>query len=326
MNIMILSPGRRVDIVEYFKLAVHKEGGKVFTADMSKYAPALYSGDEHFVINKDFNNLDKYIEDVINICKDKEVNAIITLIDPELVLLSKNYDKFRKNGILPIVSSYDEINNTFDKYNFAINLKNKINVIPTFDGYEDAISALKNNMLNFPIFAKIRDGSGSAGIGKINSMDELQTYKYKKNFIFQPCLLKKEFGVDMYFDMISGKIVSLFIKHKINMRSGETDKAISIFREDIVNEVMKLQDMKFRGPIDVDVFEDENGTLYINEINPRFGGGYPHAYNSGVNFIDKIINNLSGIENEVSIGKYKRDLIMMKYNGALFIEKEKMQE
>lgn len=326
MNIMILSPGRRVDIVEYFKLAVHKDGGRVFTADMSRYAPALYSGDEHFVINKDFDNLDKYIEDVIYICKDKEVSAIITLIDPELVLLSKNYDKFKQNGILPIVSGYDEIKNTFDKYNFAINLKNKINVIPTFNGYEDAISALKSNKLSFPIFAKVRDGSGSAGIGKINSMDDLQGYKYKKNFIFQPCLLKKEFGVDMYFDMISGKIVSLFIKLKINMRSGETDKAISIFREDIVNEVMKLQDMNFKGPIDVDVFEDENGKLYINEINPRFGGGYPHAYNSGVNFIDKIINNLNGIENEISIGKYKKDLIMMKYNGALFIEKEKIQK
>ncbi|NLK95019.1 MAG: ATP-grasp domain-containing protein [Clostridiales bacterium] len=324
MNIMILSPGRRVDIVEYFKLAVHKVGGKVFTADMSKYAPALYSGDEHFVINKDFNNLDKYIQDVINICKDKEVNAIITLIDPELVLLAENYDKFKKNGIIPIVSDYDEIINTFDKYAFATSLKNKINVIPTFNGYEDAINAIENGELKFPIFAKVRNGSGSEGIGRINSIYELQGYKDKKNFIFQPCILKKEYGVDVYFDMISGKIVSIFIKHKINMRSGETDKSISIYREDIVREIMKLQEMKFKGPIDVDVFEDESGMLYINEINPRFGGGYPHAYNSGVNFIDKIVNNLNGKENETSIGQYKKDLVMMKYNGTFFIEKENL--
>ena len=39
MNIMILSPGRRVDIVQYFKAEIHKEGGKVFTVDMSPYAP-----------------------------------------------------------------------------------------------------------------------------------------------------------------------------------------------------------------------------------------------------------------------------------------------
>ena len=61
---------------------------------------------------------------------------------------------------------------------------------------------------------------------------ELEGYKEKKNYIFQPCVLNKEFGVDMYFDMVSGKIVSLFIKEKLNMRAGETDKAISLYRQD----------------------------------------------------------------------------------------------
>lgn len=322
MNIMILSPGRRVDIVEYFKKEVSKEGGKVFTADMSKYAPALYFGDEYFVIEKDFSNLDKYINNIISICREKEISAIITLIDPELVLLSQNYDKFIENGITPIVSNYEEINTTFDKYKFAIKLKDKINVIPTFNGYKETIDAIKDNKLSFPIFAKVRDGSGSVGIGRIESEAELESYRKKENFIFQPCLLKEEYGVDIYFDMISGKIVSLFIKNKLNMRSGETDKAISIYREDIVAEVMKLEEMNFLGPIDVDVFEDENGILYINEINPRFGGGYPHAYNSGVNFINNIINNLKGLENEVDIGNYKENIVMMKYNGTLFIEED----
>lgn len=31
MNLMILSPGRRVDIVRYFKEEVNKVNGKVFT-------------------------------------------------------------------------------------------------------------------------------------------------------------------------------------------------------------------------------------------------------------------------------------------------------
>ena len=41
-NLLILSPGRRVEIVQYFKDAFHKENRKVYTLDMSDKAPALY--------------------------------------------------------------------------------------------------------------------------------------------------------------------------------------------------------------------------------------------------------------------------------------------
>lgn len=325
MNIMILSPGRRVDIVQYFKAEIHKEGGKVFTVDMSPYAPGLYEGDESFVVKKDFNDLDRYIDSVIEICKDNLIEAIITLIDPELVLLAKNKDKFIKNGILPILSNYEEIIFTFDKYNFAETLRERLPVIKTYNGYNDIKIALDNNNVKFPVFAKEREGSGSVGIGSISNYEDLLTYKEKENYIFQPYVKEREFGVDVYFDLIDGKIKSLFIKEKLNMRAGETDKSVSVYREDIVNLILKLQELKFKGPIDVDIFEDKNGKLYINEINPRFGGGYPHAYNSGVNFIKMIIENIKGNSCEECVGNYEEGIIMMKYNGIKIIKEKDLR-
>ena len=38
MNILILSPGRRVEVVEYFKEVFHRDGGLVYTLDMSPYS------------------------------------------------------------------------------------------------------------------------------------------------------------------------------------------------------------------------------------------------------------------------------------------------
>ena len=71
MNLLILSPGRRVEIVEYFKETFHKEGRKVYTLDMSPYAPALYAGDEFFRIDKDFHycpvKVDKSVFEIIEI-------------------------------------------------------------------------------------------------------------------------------------------------------------------------------------------------------------------------------------------------------------------
>ncbi|MEG0297589.1 MAG: ATP-grasp domain-containing protein [Clostridium sp.] len=324
MNIMILSPGRRVDVVQYFKETFHEKNEKVFTLDMSPYAPALYEGDECFLVKKDFNNLDSYIDSVIEICKEKNIGSIITLIDPELVLLAKNRNKFLENDIYPVLSDLDEINFTFDKYNFSKALESEFNVIPTYNGYEDTIGAIDKSQINFPLFAKIRDGSGSVGIGKVSNLEELLSYKDKENYIFQPYVKEKEYGVDVYFDMIDGKIKSLFIKEKLSMRAGETDKSVSVYRQDIVDIILKLEKLNFRGPIDVDIFEDVNGKLYVNEINPRFGGGYPHAYNCGVNFIECIANNLNNKVNEKTIGQYPTDRCMMKYNGIRVIDAKEM--
>ena len=34
-----------------------------------------------------------------------------------------------------------------------------------------------------------------------------------------------------------------------------------------------------------------NGNYYISEVNPRFGGGYPHAHEAGCNHMKMILNN-----------------------------------
>ena len=42
---------------------------------MSEYSVALYEGDESFVVRKDFNNLDEYIDKIIDICIAKKSNC-----------------------------------------------------------------------------------------------------------------------------------------------------------------------------------------------------------------------------------------------------------
>lgn len=319
MNLLIVSPGRRVELVHYFKKEIHKTGGRVFTADMSEYAPALYSGDEYFVVEKDFSNLDKYIDKLIDICKKYKIENLITFIDPELKLFAENRKKFEDEKIKLILSDESIIEDTFDKFKFYTKYKDKLNLVNTYGSYESVTKAIEDNELSFPIFCKDRYGSGSSGINKIQSMEELISYENNKELIFQKYIKGNEYGVDVYIDSLSKKITSVFMKRKIGMRAGETDKSISLFSKDILNEIMKIEDITgLRGPIDVDVFVGDHGQIFINEINPRFGGGYPHAYNCGVDFIKMIVNNLNNIENIKSIGEYKENVVMMKYNGLVF--------
>ena len=101
------------------------------------------------------------------------------------------------------------------------------------------------------------------------------------------------------------------------MRAGETDKAISFQDEKLFAEVEKfVKENGFEGQIDIDIFE-VNGEYYISEVNPRFGGGYPHAYECGANHMALIANNLNGIPNSRQVGNYRDGIYMMKYNEIM---------
>ena len=326
MNLLILSPGRRVEIVEFFKQTFHKEGRKVYTLDMSPYAPALYAGDEYFCIKKDFNNLGLYIDDILSICQEKNITAILTLIDPELVLLSEYKSKFEENGITLILSDIEFIKETFDKFGFFNTYRDVIKLVDTVGSYDEAVSRLDAGTWKYPLFAKLRDGSASIGIKKIESDIDFEATKTNDKYIYQPFIKGHEYGVDAYFDMISGDLVSIFIKKKLAMRAGETDKAISLKSNLVLSEVKKISNIKgLRGPIDIDVFVADNGEVFINEINPRFGGGHPHAFGCGVNFMQLILNNLNGKINNPTFNNYEEGVLMLKYNGLLFrkIDKDK---
>ena len=114
--------------------------------------------------------------------------------------------------------------------------------------------------------------------------------------------------------MISGKVVSIFAKKKIVMRAGETDKSVS-FKDEKLFALVKefVYAANYRGQIDIDIF-DIDGEYYISEVNPRFGGGYPHAYECGCNHMRLIVNNLLKQENIPVIGNYDVGVYMMKYN------------
>ena len=104
------------------------------------------------------------------------------------------------------------------------------------------------------------------------------------------------------------------------MRAGETDKAISFENKEVFEKVEAfVRENGFTGQIDIDIFE-KDGVYYFSEVNPRFGGGYPHAYVCGADHMTLIKNNLSGKINERKIGGYTVDKVMMKYNEIMLID------
>src|SRR5699024_6859389 len=113
MNILILSCGTRNKIVEYFKRELAGKGIVVAT-DSSKLAPALYEADKHYIVPR--IDAEGYIEEILSICKENNIKAVLSLIDPELTLLAKYKQDFLDIGVIPIVSDLEAIELSFDKY------------------------------------------------------------------------------------------------------------------------------------------------------------------------------------------------------------------
>lgn len=313
MNILITSVGSRNKIVQYFKKELGKSG-KVIVTDMSDLAPAIYDADKFYLVPKiDSPN---YIDKLLEICKKEKIDCLFALIDPELSLISKNTEKFIKIGTTPLISSYEAVELAFDKYKMFKYLEsNGFKTAKTYIDKSAFYKDLNNNEISFPVFVKPIKGSASVNISKVNTKEEIELlFNLYDDLIIQEYLDGQEIGADVYADPISKKVVSIFTKEKIKMRAGETDKARS-FKDKKLFQLIKqvVEKIGYVYMIDMDIFKI-NGEYYISEINPRFGGGYPHAYESGVNFPKLIVNSMNGIENKINIGNYDEDIYMMKYN------------
>ena len=300
MNILRLSAGTRNKIVQYFKKEVGADG-KVVATDCSNLAPAVYDADKFYLVPR--ITAPGYLEHILEICRKEQIDGVFSLIDPELSMLAKEKDRFLEIGVTPIISPYDLVETCFDKYKMYQMLCTM--QIPTgkcFVEKEAFYQAVEKGEISYPVFIKPVKGSASININKVNSKEEVELlFTLYDDLMIQEYMDGQEYGADVYIDMLSGKCTSIFVKKKVKMRAGETDKSVS-FKDEKLFTILRdfVERCGFRGMIDIDIF-DIDGTYYISEVNPRFGGGYPHAYACDVNMPKQVLENLAGRENEVTI-------------------------
>lgn len=316
INILILSAGTRNKIVQYFKKTLG-ENGKVIATDMSTIAPAIYEADKYYIVPRITEP--GYIDIILDICKKENISGVLSLIDPELSLLAENEEKFKNIGTTVIGSSYELCERALDKMQMFQWLRSRgYNCAKSYVDKNEFFADVKTGKANYPIFVKPVRGSASIAISKVFDNETVDLlFDHSDNLMIQEYLDGQEIGADCYIDLLSGELVSVFTKKKIVMRAGETDKSVS-FKDEKLFELIKkfVNESGWRGQIDIDIFEI-NGEYHISEVNPRFGGGYPHAYECGADHMKLIVNNLNGIVNSDVIGNYKENVYMMKYNEIM---------
>lgn len=328
MNILFTCAGRRNYLINYFKEAL-KGRGKIYATDMQLTAPAMVDADVAIQVPAIYT--DDYIPSLLNIVKDHNINCVISLNDLELPILSEAKGSIEALGARVIVSNEQVIKIAFDKWETVKFLEtNGLRSPRTFIDLAAAKKAIESGILRFPLVVKPRWGSASIGIDFPEDMEELelayklQTIRLNRTILAEASkedsehalLIQEkipgiEYGMDVLNDF-EGTYVGTFVRQKLAMRSGETDKAKSIVDKEL-SDIGKTigEQLRHIGNLDCDVFEHE-GNYYVLELNPRFGGGYPFSHEAGMNTAAVYIEWLNGNKNIAHWNHYQEGLIFSK--------------
>jgi len=313
MNILLTSVGRRSYLVDYFKHAL-QGNGKVIATNSVSNTTGMFSADVAKVIPT--GDDPNFITSLLSICKQYDVKILCSLHDWETPFIARHFDQFLSEGITPIMPKLNIVDICLDKFkSFQFALSIGVPSPLCFLEIEKALEAIEHKIIDYPLILKPRWGQGSIAMQKVNCIEEL-TFFYKlmhknilndtinyqaednqnKAILIQQFISGKEYGVDIVNDL-KGEFATCFIKHKVAMRSGETDIAETVSVPEIEQMSRKISEAtKHLGNLDADFFMADDGRILLLELNPRFGGGYPFSHIAGANIPAALISWAEGIE------------------------------
>lgn len=293
MNIIFTGVGRRIELLQAFRNAalVLNKDLKIYGADMAGTAPALTFCDftRKTVSMKDPG----YMENLLQICKDDNINLLIPTIDTDLLLLSENKTRFESIGTKVMVSATDKVRICRDKnitsqffVDCGLHAPMPVNNWKEYNG-------------GFPAFIKPKDGSSSINAFKVENEKELEVYAREiEDYIVQPFVSGHEYTIDIFCDW-DGNPISIVPRERLQIRAGEVLKTRIRMDSTMIEEARTLcAAFKPCGPMTVQLIRDAEGIDWYIEINPRFGGGAPLSMKAGARSAEAILKLMDGEEVE----------------------------
>lgn len=285
-NILITSAGKRVVLVQLFQKTLKELGleAKVYTTDMRPMmAPACIVSDEGIKVSP--CTAEGYIDELVQICQERNIGVIVPTIDTELTVLATNSQRFSEMGVEIVLSDKDFISVCRDKRQTQHYLQDLgIEVPKAVDKYHPT----------FPLFVKPYDGSLSTDIHVVHNQKELTPEMLENpKYMFMEYIDRteyREYSVDMYY----GKdhcVKGIVPRERIAVRAGEINKG-KTRKNEIVGFLKERMGFLpgVRGCLCFQLFYCESDhNIKASEINPRFGGGFPLTYHAKANYVEYII-------------------------------------
>lgn len=149
----------------------------------------------------------------------------------------------------------------------------------------------------FPLIAKPRKGSASAGITIARSADELEALLPSAgNYLFQRYIeAGEEFTADCFIAR-DGEILTISPRRRLATLGGEVVDTITV-KDEVIDTLSRkaIATFALRGAVSIQFIRDREGNTYFMEINPRLGGGATCSVSAGADIPAMIIKESLGM-------------------------------
>lgn len=318
IRILFTGVGRRVELIQAFRQAdlVLNKDLKIYGEDLTTTAPALAFCDYTRQISRirDIHHID----DLLRVCQEDYIDLIIPTIDPELLLLAQNKEKFKTVGTRVLISSPEMVAICRDK-----NLTSQFFVDCGFRA-PIPVNDWKEYKSGFPAFIKPKDGSSSINAFKVENEEELEVYAGQiEEYIVQPFVSGTEYTIDIFCDW-DGNPVSIVPRERAQVRAGEVLKTRINLDPVMIEESKKLcKAFKPCGPMTVQLIRDDKGIDWYIEINPRYGGGAPLSMKAGARSAETVLKLLD--REKVEEQKVADGAVYSRFDQSVCVEEGKSE-
>jgi len=323
ISLLFSSAGRRVELIQCFRKTAQNLGieAKFVAIDMDpEWSPACQVADH--AVKVDRCTSDRYVNQVMEICDQYDINLIIPTIDTVLLVYVENKSLFADAGIQLHIGSDEFVRVARDKELTARLLgSHGIQVPQTWD-YDGLINDKHSLNIRFPLIMKPKSGSCSKGIEIVSSLGELQAkIKGRDDYLLQEICTGREYTVNCFYDR-RGACVSCVPHFRKFVRDGEVCFAQTERVQDfttIAHQFSSIFDIW--GCICFQGFKEKDGSVRVFEINARFGGGYPICDTAGGTFAKWILQDLIDDTPDYH-DNWTDGLRMLRYDAAVYTHGE----
>ncbi len=266
------------------------QGYRVLVADMDPEAVGLFLADRGFVIpgGKSVG----FVPAVREICQQEKVEAIVPLVDEELLAAWELAD----DGVQVILPRKEFISICLDKWQLMQHLRQAGIRVP-----DTKLACDSHDGINFPMIVKPRTGRGSRGVGLIRSDLELEHFLAASSYSREENILQEYIdGTEFTVSVLVWRdgTVQAVVPKEIVSKKGITRIAVSRGNSSIDSVCRKVQkELRADGPFNVQLRLDSSGEPCIFEINPRFSTSISLTIATGINELLVVLEQaLSGLE------------------------------
>jgi len=290
-------------------------GGNVYASDCSLTSPACCLADRFWQVPR--CSEPEFIPELLALAIQEDVSVIVPTIDSELGPLAANRHLFAEHGIHVCVSGEETVAICGDKL-----LTNEwlcINQFPTvLQAFPEEVLAFRERW-PLPLIAKPRWGSASKGVRVIETFDELKTYAdLRSDLIVQQIASGDEYTVNVFVNR-DGECVCAVPHRRLETRSGEVSKAITVKHLPMMALASKIAESLpgASGMLNIQCFLSEEGDIRVIEINARAGGGYPLAHSAGARYAQWILDEIIRGRAHERFEDWIDDLAMLRYDQSV---------